>query len=309
MKKEVININELGKKLLLKDGRQLLHYSKEGTFPPYKTIQDQLVFPLEDVNRYFGVEDIRQVDFIDVPTAAKLLNISPTTLRSKALHGEVPSYRIANVIGSKILFDRSQLLSMTAMFTYDKQKLCVQRVVEFIQMFFTEPRLMILLSPRDADLLRSVYVDNTSLSDLSAEYDLTPDRIRVMIKTAERRLYWSILRMAIQRQDIQDLHARIRMLQGQVKALQENPSTDVPETLPDMYLIPLDSLSLPLRVVRQLSYGDITTVGDVVIACQKHGYTALLRFRNFGTTSLNALQEVLKEKFEIDIFEYSNASK
>jgi hypothetical protein len=169
-----------------------------------------------------------------------------------------------------------------------------------------------LLSEREANILTMLFKDNMSLDDISEEIILTRVRTIQLLNKATNRIIYRINqleKMYNLSNDALSLRTENELLRKQNKELYRKflrnqelndlkSNTNVQHFLKygydikDLKMSYLD-FDLSVRTLNCLKLADILTLEDLLV----YKKSDLMKFRNFGKTSLNELCDWLEEKY------------
>jgi DNA-binding CsgD family transcriptional regulator len=173
-----------------------------------------------------------------------------------------------------------------------------------------EPQLLGFLSNRDKCILKAI-ISGKTLGEVSAELNLSRERIRQLLKKATTKISHVIFhnfKNIIQ--EYTDLKQRCYELRLRNKILEKTilsmniplpPTTDnIDKSTIDKYTTimrqkletKITEVALPIRVLNCLRKAEIETLADLVSSNRKH----LLKFQNFGRKSLATLEYFMQNE-------------
>ncbi|MBW8060588.1 MAG: hypothetical protein FVQ78_09805 [Solirubrobacterales bacterium] len=310
---ETITIKELAKKLLFRDNKTIYYHVKNGNLPKPIIIKNKSYFEIEEINKIFGIKNINEVKFIDKKECMKILGMqSLQKLNYLLIRKRIPFYRLTNFTGSRYLFDKAQIKKIKdddkLSFYFSADVLHYNIMGDFIGKLLECNAITSILSEREIDVLKEIFVNRSTLEKISNKYNFTTEGVRQIRNKAQRKITLSmnklsqiheqyvnkILEVSYLKEKNKWLEIELKKLAGGQKKLSEA----------EIYGQKLSDLGLSARSYNWLKYNKFETVKEVINYCNINGFNKLMIFRHFGKKCLSDVAEVFLEKFNINLYDY-----
>lgn len=294
-----ISFNELSQKIKVKDIRTL--ESTDG-FPEYKINNGEFMFPLEEVCKFFKINDITE-GFITVEEASKLLNISVNILNSYINCNEIPYYRLKSIRGSAILLRESELRMFFKSPTLSPDSDFINKFVgrSKINLLFKELLLIYMktvLTENEMEIVKGYFFEGCSFEFMADHYGLSRERIRQIFEKAYKKIKLHIYRL----ENFGDYN-KILSENIQLKRVQQHISKNTKEAEEDSFakfynymnqnIHILDGSTLSVRALNILHYS-FDFVWELYL-CVILRPRELIRYRNVGKKTNAEIKDFVHE--------------
>jgi len=186
----------------------------------------------------------------------------------------------------------------------------------YVDKLLSTEAIISILSKRDINILKEIYINKATLSELSQRYNLTNVNIRSIKTRAERKINHQLKRLSDIQKKYKEIISENRIMKYKMDEMEKyvEKVTDDEKKIKKIkelkqqfkeyeHLIgyEITDLNLSARCYNCLRCARLYSVIDIIVYCKKHGFDRLLIFRNFGKNSSNELRNVILKKFDIDI--------
>lgn len=315
---ETITTKELVKIRLFKSERAIFYQVQKGNLPTPIKIKNESYFELKEINKIFGIKNVKETEFIDVDQCSKMLDIFPVTLRAHVRNKKIPNYRLTNYKGSKILFDKSQIEKinddMKLTFNFSDEMFHYKVMKDYVARLLSTQALTSILSEREINILKEIYINKVTLNELSQRYNLNRETISQIKGKAERKINYRLRRLSDTRKKNKEIIVENRILKYKIFELEsymeKNADSEKIKQIKEfkefkefenLIGYELDDLDLSVRCYNSLRSAGLYFVIDVIVYCKKYGFDRLVKFRNLGVSSSNELRNIILKKFDIDL--------
>lgn len=186
----------------------------------------------------------------------------------------------------------------------------------YVDKLLSTEAIISILSERDINILKEIYINKATLSELSQRYNLTNANIRSIKTRAERKINYQLKRLSDIQKKYKEIISENRILKYKMDEMENyvEKITDDEKKIKKIkelkqqfkeyeHLIgyEITDLNLSTRCYNCLKNADLSTAIDIIIYCKKHGFDRLLILRNFSINSSNELRNIFLKKFDIDL--------
>ena len=186
----------------------------------------------------------------------------------------------------------------------------------YVDKLLSTEAIISILSERDINILKEIYINKATLSELSQRYNLTNANIRSIKTRAERKINYQLKRLSDIQKKYKEIISENRILKYKIDEMENyvEKITDDEKKIKKIkelkqqfkeyeHLIgyEITYLNLSARCYNCLRSARLYSVIDIIVYCKKYGFNRVLQFRNFGTKSSNELRNVFLKKFDIDL--------
>lgn len=294
----MIKKSELEKMLHVNE-RSIDSYVDQGILPipSYPTYPEtEMLFDRDVIAKMLGIKEIPNEPFIETSDAAKILGMSEEHTHRLSRIGRIPSYRLKNVRGHKVLFLKSEieaLMKCTFEWSADFANFFSKQF--FLKSIFNEllkPSIAKDLKPNEFKVMKEVIMNNKSLEDISKEIGLTRERTRQIFQTACKRIYFRVKGISSQLMVMDSFISENTELKEEnrvLRSLLNENKVVTDKKIIDVLKIKIEDLGLSRRVMSIFKSVDILTMGDIV----KYSKGDLVKFRSFGAICLTEVEKVV----------------
>jgi hypothetical protein len=150
------------------------------------------------------------------------------------------------------------------------------------------------LTAGETNLLRMVWIEKKTFSDLAPELKVTENSIRKLYRSAAEKLKRNISGLGLELAQILAAKAALQKENGELKRRLADLAPEKKDPLPQSSTVldmRIEKLKLSIRAYNALKVLNVNTLGDAA-RCSK---TDLMKMKNFGNQTLTLLEKKLKE--------------
>ncbi|MBW8050097.1 MAG: hypothetical protein FVQ77_07120 [Cytophagales bacterium] len=315
---ETLSSKELARILLLKDVYSLGYYgrNRKGNFPKPIKIKNESHYKITEINKMLGIKNIKDIEFIDKNECMQILGLSPKKARSLLNSKKIPSYRISNYKGARMLFDKAQIERIKNLtegvevsFSFSSITLDNILLTGFIKKLLGSKPFIPNLSEKELDILKYLFFEKLSLRKVAKKYNVTTERIRQIKDKTQRKIRYNIDKLSLRYRicnekilEVEYLKEKNERLEMYIKKFKDGEKKlKESKEYENIYGCKLSDLKLSTRSYYNLRGAGLETSMDVINYCETYGYKSLLRIRNFGVKSSSEVLAVFLKKFNIDL--------
>jgi RNA polymerase sigma factor (sigma-70 family) len=323
--KIISDIQEINIARILSCSRRTIDsYVEKGLLPePVSEKEGILYFSKDAVVEALGLKNLDE-SLISIHEAAKILNVNIVFIESLVKEGRFTEIRLKGNIKSKRFYLKREIEEFDIEIEMVSKPLSLRKENRLIKILFSDTNSTViqhLLTDREFEILKMVYVDKKNYEEIGAYYDLTKQRVSQIFEKAMRKLETRlknaipIMKRMVEQETLLDMelkyaekfeeqvrklndlnvfieHAQVKIniVPNIKKSVIEN-YYDVLKSTPliDVMKIKIGDLDFSVRTLNCMKRYNVETIGDLVSLTEKD----LIEFRNFGKTSLEEINKLL----------------